>query len=136
MARVVSNAALHIDQFGNTTRRPQTVLEAQSLRSALQPALDSAQIYRTQARWTPDLLRFAKRTASAFLQLSCPSTDRLPMHSDLPCDFGLAQASAQQIDGLHPALLKRIEIPSNSGWVSHAPSISQIKQNVTLLCNA
>ena len=95
VARVVSNAALHIDQLGNTTRRPQTVLEAQSLRSALQPALDSAQIDRTQTRWTPDLLRFAKTTASALLQLLCPSTDRLPMHSDLPCDFGLAQASAQ-----------------------------------------
>ena len=41
------------------------------------------------------------------------------MDSDLSCDFGLANAFAQQIDGFHPALLKRIEISSYSGWVSH-----------------
>ena len=75
VARVVSNATLDIDQFGDTTGRPQSVLEAQSLGSALQPALDSAQIRRTQARWTPDLLRFAKRTTSSLFQLSCPATD-------------------------------------------------------------
>ena len=135
MARVVSNAALDIDQFGDTTGRPQSVVEAQSFRSALQASLDSAQIRRTQARWTPNLLRFAKRATSALFQLSCPATDRLPMDSDLSCDFGLAQTLAQQVDGRHPALLKRIEIPSYSGWVSHAASVSHIERNVTMLCS-
>ena len=65
MARVVSNTALDIDQLGDTTGRPQSVVEAQSLRSAAQPSLDSAQIRRSEARWPPDLLRSAKRPTSA-----------------------------------------------------------------------
>ena len=36
-------------------------------------------------------------------------------------DFRLAQAFAQQIDGCHPALLKRVEVSSYSGWISHGP---------------
>ena len=42
------------------------------------------------------------------------------MDSNLSGDFRLAQAFAQQIDGGHPALLERIEISSDSGWVSHS----------------
>jgi hypothetical protein len=75
VARVVPNTALDFDQFGDTTGRPQSIVEAQRLRSALQPSLDSAQIRRSQARWPSDLLRFAKRPTSAILQLLRPATD-------------------------------------------------------------
>ncbi len=66
MARMVSNTALDFDQLGDTTGRPQSVVETQSLRSALQPALDSAQIRRRESRRPPDLLRSAQRATSAF----------------------------------------------------------------------
>ncbi len=56
MARVVSNTALDFNQLGDTTGRPESVVEAQSLRSALQPSLDSAQIRRSETRWSPDRL--------------------------------------------------------------------------------
>ena len=56
VARVVSNTALDFNQFGDTTGRPESVVEAQSLRSALQPSLDSAQIRRSETRWSPDRL--------------------------------------------------------------------------------
>jgi len=65
MARVVSNVAFDFDQLGDATGRPQTVFEAQSLRSALQPSLDSTQIRGSEARWSPDLLRSTKRPTSA-----------------------------------------------------------------------
>ncbi len=65
MARVVSNAALDFDQLGDTTGRPQSVVEAQCLRSAAQPSLDSAQIRRSEARWPSDLLRPAKTPTPA-----------------------------------------------------------------------
>ena len=94
MARVVSNTALDINQLGDSTGGPQSILKAQSLGSSLQTTFNSAQIRRTQARWTTDLLGFAKRTASARFQLLCPATDGLPMDSDLSRDFGLAQAFA------------------------------------------
>ncbi len=42
------------------------------------------------------------------------------MDFDLSGDFRLAQTFAQQIDGLHPALLEGIEISSYSGWISHS----------------
>ncbi len=42
------------------------------------------------------------------------------MDSDLSGDFRLAQAFAQQVHGLHPTLLKRIEISSYSSWISHS----------------
>jgi hypothetical protein len=35
VARVVSNTALDFDQFGDTAGRPQSIVEAQGLRSAL-----------------------------------------------------------------------------------------------------
>jgi hypothetical protein len=63
---VVSNTALDFDQLGDSTGRPQSVVEAQSLRSALQASLDSAQICRGEARWPSDLLRFAKGPTSTF----------------------------------------------------------------------
>ena len=75
MARVVSNTALDIDELGDTTGCPQSVVEPQSLRSALQPSLDSAQIRRREARWPPDLLGSAKRPSSAIFQLLRPATD-------------------------------------------------------------
>ena len=75
VARVVSNAALDIDQLGDTTRRPESVFKTQGFRSALQPALNAAQIWRGQAWWPPDLFRSAKGSTSAILQLLRPATD-------------------------------------------------------------
>jgi hypothetical protein len=63
---MVSNTALNFDQLGDTTGRPQPVIEAQSLRSALQPSFNSAQIRRREPRRSPDLLRSAQRATSAF----------------------------------------------------------------------
>ena len=42
------------------------------------------------------------------------------MDSELSANFGLAQTFAQQINGIHPALLERVEISSYSGWISHS----------------
>lgn len=95
MARVVSDTALGFDELGDSTGRPQSVVEAQSLRPALQSSLDPAPVCCGEPRWTPNLLRFTKRTTSSFLELSCPATDRLSMDADLSGDFGLAQAFAQ-----------------------------------------
>jgi hypothetical protein len=67
VARVVSNATLDFNQLGDTTGRPEPVFKTQSLRSALQPALDSAQIWLCQTRWTPDLFRSTERPTSAIL---------------------------------------------------------------------
>ncbi len=67
MARVVPNAALDFNQLGDTTGRPESVVEAQRLRAALQPSLDPAQIRRGEERWPPDLLCSAKRPTSAIL---------------------------------------------------------------------
>ena len=65
VARVVPNTALDFDQLGDTTGRPQSIAEAQSLRSTAKPSLDSSQIRRSEAWWPPDLLRSAKRPTSA-----------------------------------------------------------------------
>jgi len=75
VARVVSNAALDLNQLGDTPGRPQSVVEAQSLSSTLQPSFDSAQIRCGEACWAPDHLRFAKRPTTALGQLLCPATD-------------------------------------------------------------
>jgi hypothetical protein len=65
VARVVSNIALDLDQLGDTTGCPQSVVETQRLGSALQPSLDPAQIRRSEARGPSNLLRLAKRPTSA-----------------------------------------------------------------------
>jgi len=42
------------------------------------------------------------------------------MDSELSANFGLAQTFAQQINGIHPALLERVKISSYSGWIPHS----------------
>ena len=135
MAWVISNVAFDLDQLRDTSGRPQSVLEPKSLRPALQSAFNAMQIRLAQTRWTPDRLRFAKSTAPTLFKLLCPATDRLPMDANLACDFGLAQTLAQQIDGLHPPPLERIEISPYSSWVSHAHENNRMSLCYAMLNN-
>lgn len=75
MARVVSNTALNFNQLSDATGCPESIVEAQSFRTALQPSLDSAQICRSEPCRPPDPLRSAKRSTTAIFQLLCPATD-------------------------------------------------------------
>jgi hypothetical protein len=45
MAGVIANRAFFLDQVGDTRRRPQAALVAQSLRPSLQAAFDAPQVF-------------------------------------------------------------------------------------------
>ena len=95
MARVVSNAALDLDQLGYATGRPKTVVETESFGTTLEAPFDASQGLRIEQRWSAHVLRPLQGSPTALFKLLRPTTDRLAMHADLPCDFRLAQPLAQ-----------------------------------------
>ena len=95
MARVVSNAALDLDQLGDATGRPQTVVETESFGTSLETLFDAPQGLRVEQRWPAHTLRPLQGSSTALLELLRPAADGLAMHADLSCDFRLAQPLAQ-----------------------------------------
>jgi len=92
VSRVIVNPALLFDQIRHTRRGPESCVIAECFRSQLQSALDPLQILGAQS-WLPSGATglFQARTPFS-LQLLCPTTDRLTVHTDLSRDFRLTDA--------------------------------------------
>ena len=83
MSGVIVNSTFLFDQIRYPRRSPQSGVITERFRSTLQSALDPLQIFGAQA-WFPSGSTGLLQTETAFfLQLLCPTTDRLAMHTDL-----------------------------------------------------
>jgi hypothetical protein len=69
------------------------------------------------------------------LQLLLPAPYRLPMRSYLAGDFRGVHTLPQQFGCLPATLLQLHKIPTNSCWISHTRPVTQISDNVTILCD-
>jgi hypothetical protein len=94
-----------LNEMGHAPRRPQAGLIAESLWPALQTALNTPQIFRTETRLSSGSPGFLECPQSALLKLSRPPTYRLPVYPNAAGDFGLGDSSAQQFRSFAAALL-------------------------------
>ena len=136
VAGVISDTAFDLDQLGYPAGRPQPIVEAESLWTALESSLDTSQILAVQTWRTAHVFGSSERATAALLELASPAADRLPVDTDLACYFGLRPALTEQRDRFHSPPFERVEIPFDTSWVSHATTIQQLPLNVTMFCKA
>jgi hypothetical protein len=121
---MVGNPTCLLKQMGDTVGGPQTGLVAQSLRSAFESLFDLAEILCAQAWLAASTARLLQSGAAFLPQLDRPLTYRLPVHPDSPRHSRLTVPLLQQPRRMHPPLLKRLKVSSNSCRISHAQTIA------------
>src|SRR5579884_838214 len=93
--------------------------------ASLEAALNPTKLFWTQPRSAASPVRFLQSAQSALLQLLCPTTDRLPMHSHPSRDFRRMHSLTQQFRCLATALLQTLKVPTYGCWISHATDCSR-----------
>lgn len=119
MRRVIAHPALLLDEFGHAPARPELVAVAERSRAALEASLDLPDLPGRQQGLAAGTACLAQSLSSLGGEGGSPATDRLLVYIKAPRYFGLTDALAQQGAGLEAALLERVEIAFDSGWISH-----------------
>jgi hypothetical protein len=94
-----------LNEVSHAPRRPKVGFVTEGLWPTLQTALDTSQIFGTEARLSSGSSGFLERPQSALLKLSRPSTYRLPVYPNPAGDFGLGNSLAQQLRRFATTLL-------------------------------
>jgi len=133
MTRMVPDAALLLDQLGDPTGGPQAVAVAQGLRATFQPPFHPPSIRFAQAGLASCPSHLLQTGHASFSQLLSPAAHRLTVDLDLAGHLGLAQPLTQEPRRFQSPLFQSFKIASHAFGVSHAASIPQKRQNVTIL---
>jgi len=132
MVFVVSHSSAVLDEVAHPARGPQPAGKAQRLRSAFERLLEVAQLGRIEPGWPPGALSPAQAAHPGLLKLVGPAADRLPVHTHLVRDRGLAEPLPQQSRRRQPPPLQGSKIAPHSCRISHALYLSKFSILVTI----
>lgn len=133
MTRMIPYTRLLLDESPDALRGPELGVIAIGLRTPFQRTFDSLKIAGIQAGLATRTSRMLQGNLAPFGQHPCPPVHRLAVHTHTPSDLGFGQPLREQICGLEPSLLQRLEIPFHAGWMTHASNIQPLDQIVTIL---
>lgn len=133
MTRMIPYPRLLLDESPDALRGPKLGVIAIGFRTPFQRSFDFLKIGGIQARLATRTSRMLQGTLAPFGQRPCPPVHRLAVHTHTPSDLGFGQPLREQLCGLEPSLLHRLEIPFHASWMTHASKILPLDQNVTIL---
>ena len=119
MPRVVLDTKRLLDHFSYQPRAPQLGVVPQSLGPALEDAFQLLEVSRIQQRPATCAASFLESRFPRFRHRLRPAIHGLPVDTELPSHFGLAQASLQQTSCFEAPFFESIEIASYTCWISH-----------------
>lgn len=133
MTRMIPYTRLLLDESPDALRGPELGVIAIGFRTPFQRTFDSLKIAGIQAGLATRPPRMLQGTLAPFGQCPCPPVHRLAVNTHTPSDLGFGQPLREQLCGLKPSPLQRLEIPFHAGWMTHASSIPSSGHNVTIL---
>ena len=92
---VVSHPGPVLDEIAHPTGGPQSAGKSERLGSALECALEVAQLGRDELRWTPGASGLAQAAHSRCSKFPRPAANRLAVYAQLSRDLGLAKPLSQ-----------------------------------------
>ena len=136
LANVERDAALFLDQLADTLERPKTGGIPKGFCTLLELAPELLDVAIRELRLTTRATGFAQTAEARFLQGGGPTAHRLAMNAYFSCDIGLIPSRPQQPRGLSSPVLERFEVSPHSRRISHAGTLHQMCQKVTIFSKA
>jgi len=123
MARMVLDPGLLLDESPDSFGRPQLRLIPEGMGSSFQRPFDALEVLGLQPRLAARSPRVFEGGPPSLGQCLRPPVHRLAVGPYAPSHLGFRQSLREQLRGLEPPPLQRLEVPSHTRWMSHSSNL-------------